>query len=103
REFHSALAARVDRFLQTFDLAVDLSGVSRTDIGLDHQRYPGAVFSAGLCRFFDDGEAVIPFAFDRGEHRVRSMRQPGPTHDLDGRGPGVMDRCVRVLAPTGGD
>lgn len=59
-----------DRPLQAFDLPVELSFATSTDIRLDHERDAGAERPDSLGRAFHDAEDLVPRTFDLCEHAL---------------------------------
>src|SRR5690606_21025557 len=87
-----------ERLLYPIDLALQVAGVPRTDVSLEHEGNPRTVGCDSLSGALHDIEDLIPFALDGREHGVRLIGESRLPHDADGRG----DRLVDGIAPGWG-
>ena len=103
RVVRPALSRRSRSRFEAVDLAVELTGVARTDVGLQHQRDARSVVAHDIRGLFDDGEHLVPLALDRREHRVGAVGEARLADHPHGRRDRLVHRRVRVLASARGD
>src|SRR5215217_7157184 len=84
----SGITLTVERVLEPFQLAVELTGEAGTDVGLEHEPDPGRTLPEHVAALLDDRHALVPLPLDGREHRVGPVRQTRVAHDTDGAGDG---------------